>query len=380
MLITIIIFIIVLGVLVLVHEWGHFFAARRFGVHVEEFGFGFPPRLFSWRGRKKPDGTRFSLNLLPLGGFVKIKGETSDDAVAPDSFAHQKIWKRVLILSAGVIMNFVLAVLIFAIVYGVGVPRPLDEPGVIGAGARVRDQKLQVMEVLPKSPAAEAGFKAEDTVIDVGVVVRFSVGQGVTAVGRKKIVENLDGEKFKQYIRDHASEELSVHVKRDEKDLLIKVTPRILEGGTAPALGVALLPSGVVSYPWYLLPWAGVRETGYVTWQTLKAFGGIIQNVAQGRPIGAEISGPVGVAKITGVVARMGFIYLLQLIALLSVNLAIINILPFPALDGGRVLFAFIEKVRGRPVAAKVEKVVHMIGFILLLLLIALVTYRDIAR
>src|SRR3990167_8312272 len=156
MIIAVISFIIILALLVLVHEWGHFFAARKFGCKVEEFGFGFPPRIFGKRLKKYgPNGTLYSFNWIPLGGFVKIKGEQGESRDDSDSFAHKKPWQRALILGGGVLMNVVLAFVLLSIGFGVGVPQVIDET--VGSGAQIKDQKIVVVEVLPDSPAASAG-------------------------------------------------------------------------------------------------------------------------------------------------------------------------------------------------------------------------------
>ena len=352
---TIIIFVGVLSLLVFVHEFGHFIAARRAGVRVDEFGFGFPPRLF---GVKRGD-TIYSINWIPLGGFVQIKGEAGEDKNQPDSFAGKKIWVRSAIISAGVAMNFVLAAFLLSVGYGVGVPQVLDD---LSPSARVRDRAVQIVSILKGSPAEEAGIEAGDTVGQVN---------GEVLAGYQEVQER---------IRASEGRPVRLSIIRGNQTVERVATPRVLPETGKPGIGVGLVETGIVSYPWYLAPVKGVETTVFFAKEVFIAFGNLIRNLILERRVAIDISGPVGIAVLTGQVARLGFIYLLQFTALLSVNLAIINIFPFPALDGGRLLFLLIEKGRGRPVAARIEGLIHQVGFALLLTLVALVTYRDLAR
>lgn len=355
MIITILIFIAVLSLLVFVHEFGHFITAKRAGVRVDEFGFGFPPRLF---GVRRGD-TIYSINWIPVGGFVKIKGEGGEAAHDVDSFAGKKIWIRMIIIAAGVLMNFILAAFLLSVGYGIGVPQALDG---LPASARVRDRSIQITSVLPDSPASNAGFEIGDAIREV---------EGVA-------IDTYQG--FQREIRERVGAETRVAITRDGEKIEKLTTPVVLAATGNPGVGVGLIEIGIVSYPWYRAPVQGISETVFIAKEVLFAFGDLIRNLIVERKVAIDISGPVGIAVLTGQVARLGIIYLLQFTALLSVNLAIINVFPFPALDGGRILFLLIEKVRGRPVAAKVEGVIHQVGFALLLTLVLFVTYRDIVR
>ena len=355
MILTILTFTIVLSLLVFVHEAGHFLAARAFGITVEEFGFGFPPRAWGFsRG-----GTTYSVNWIPLGGFVRLKGEAGDSR-AKDSFAGQSLLRRLAVIAAGVVMNVLLATGLFSVGYGIGIPQEIGGP--LPYGAHVRDRELQIAEVLDGSPAERAAFLPRDQVIAVdGATVR-------------------SGEDFRARVAAAEDREISVTVRRGDVETALAVTPTLLAETGKPGIGVALFESGVVSFPWYLAPVAGVRATATYAIDILLAFGDLVRSLVTTGAPSVDVSGPVGIAVLTGKVARLGFIYLLQFTALLSLNLAIINILPIPALDGGRVLFLAIERARGRAVSARIETMVHQAGFAALLLLVAVVTFYDVMR
>lgn len=369
---TLIIFIIILGLLVFVHEFGHFIVARRHGVKAEEFGFGFPPRIIGiWRranGRwrfvfgnkevKDAPTTIYSINWLPFGGFVKIKGEAGECKSDPDSFASKSAWRRGTILLAGVAMNVLLTVVLLSIGFTSGIPVALDG---LESYARVRDKKIEIVDVLRESPAARAGIRAGDVVLSVNNTV-FPKAEA---------------------LRDYFSvnqEESEVLLRRDGGELRTKIMPEELSQLGKLGIGVYLLDTGIVSYPWYYAAWKGLAATGFLIREILFSFGQLIKNLVLTGKVAVDLSGPVGIAVLTGRVARLGFAYLLHFTALLSINLAILNVLPIPALDGGRFLFLLIEKVRGRPVSRKVENIIHNIGFILLILLVLIVTYRDLLR
>jgi regulator of sigma E protease len=355
MFLTIIVFVFILGLLVFVHELGHFVAARKNGVKVEEFGFGFPPRIF---GIKRGE-TIYSLNWIPLGGFVKIKGEGGENKEDEDSFVHKKIWRRAVILAAGVLMNFVLAAVILSIGFMVGLPQVVDgENGY----ARVRDAKVQIIQILEGTPAAEAGLLPGDAILEID--------------GQK--IENVDV--MQEYLGGKIDAPVKIIFLRDGEQFEKEIKPIFLTETGRGGIGVGLLKSGIVSYPWYLAIWKGVESTVFFTGEVVFAFYELIKNLIISQKVSVDLSGPVGIAVLTGQVARMGFVYLLQFTAMLSINLAVINFLPFPALDGGRILFLVIEKIRRRPVSQKIENLIHNIGFILLMLLVLLVTFRDVLK
>lgn len=376
---TVLIFIIVLSVLVFVHELGHFLTARKLGVKAEEFGFGFPPRAFGfyknkqgkWRfikGKKDPNnlaeedrpaGTVYSINWLPLGGFVRIKGENGEGKQEADSFAAKAVWKRALILSAGVIMNIILAIVLLSAGYMMGLPQSLDN---LKPSAKISEPQVFVMDVLPASPAEQAGLEAGDI---------------ITFVNEQKIVSN---EELQSIVASQVGQETSFTIKRDNNEKQFTIIPELLEETDKPAIGVSIYASGLVRYPFFTAIIEGFKLTFWLFWMIVLAFYGLLRDLFMGVSVSGQVAGPVGIATLTGQVATMGFTYLLQFTALLSLNLALINILPFPALDGGRLLFLLIEKFIGKPVRQSVEAWIHTIGFWLLILLIVVVTYKDIAR
>lgn len=384
MLLTIIIFVLVLSVLVFAHELGHFAVARFFKVKAEEFGFGFPPRAIGFyrniHGRwKKVIGNRdsdslnessdenlrpaakatiYSLNWLPLGGFVKIKGENGEGQEQADSFSSKKIWQRVAILAAGVIMNIILAWFLFSVGYMIGLPQSTDT---VGRNARVSEPQVMIAQVMPNSIAAKAGLKEGDSILQVA-------GQTVATEAA-----------LQEAIASRANQEINLLIKRNNQEQTVAVKPLSKDGGRA-TIGVAIFAAGLVRYPFFSAFWEGAKTTGWMLKEIVYAFGHLFAQIFQGHQVGDQFAGPVGIASITGQAARLGISYLLQFIALLSLNLAFINIIPFPALDGGRIFFLLIEKIKGKPVRREVETMIHNVGFILLIILIVFITYKDIIK
>lgn len=351
---TILIFIAVLAIIILIHEIGHFFTARRMGVGVEEFGIGFPPKLFSFKRK----GIIYSINLIPVGGFVKIKGEQGDHQSDEDSFIKKKVWKRSIILSAGVIMNVVLAFILFTVAFTIG------SPSIIGSessGAIVSGKNVQIIDVSDSSPAQLAGIELGDKVLKIG----------------ENDVKTIDD--FKEYVRPQVGQEISMTITRNEEEKDITVVPEADEKGGG-VVGVTLAEVGLVRYPFLQAVYEGAKSTVNLLWQIIAAFYNIIKDLFSAREVAIDIAGPVGIAVLTGQVARLGIVYLLQFTALLSLNLAIINILPIPALDGGRLLFLVIEKIRRKPINRKIEGMIHNVGFIVLMLVLVVVTVKDVSK
>lgn len=366
---TIFLFIAILAVLVLVHEFGHFLVAKRSGARVEEFGFGFPPRIL---GVKKGE-TLYSLNLFPIGGFVKIYGEDGLPAEAglqgearsdPRSFTSKSVATRAFIIGAGVAMNILLAAALFSVGHYIGLPQVLDEELV---PANVKNVQVHIADVAKDSPAEQAGIAAGDVVL--------SMRSGEAVLGEVKSIEEVQ-----RFTQEHLMEEIVLIIKHNgdilQKDIVPRASPPPGEG----AMGIAMLRTGTISYPFYLAPLKGIESTALLAAGTVKAFVGILADLFRTGELREDLAGPVGIAVLTAQVQKMGFIFLLQFIALISVNLAIINILPFPALDGGRLLFLAIEKIKGSPVNQRYEKMAHTIGFALLVFLMIVITFRDIGR
>ena len=370
--ITAIIFILVLSLLVFVHELGHFLTARRLGVKAEEFGFGFPPRLIGyykdsagkWRiikGNKEvtAPGTIYSINALPLGGFVRIKGENGENNDS-DSFAGKKIWRRALILVAGVVMNIVLAGVLFSIGFTVGLPASLDG-AVITKEMKVTDRQARVMTVSKESPAEVAGLKTGDSIISIS-------GQSVFKA------EDI------QNILKAPTSSVAIAYRRSGTDYQTSAQPIYNSDLGRSVLGVEITEIGTVRYPWYIAPWYGFKSAILMLAAIFVAFYQLVIGLFAGHGAGDAVGGPVKIAQMTGEAARFGFAYLINFVAMLSLNLAVINILPLPALDGGRLLFLLIEKIKGSPVKKEAEAIVHTVGFWLLIMLMVLITYKDIFR
>ncbi len=354
---TIILFIIVLSVLVFVHELGHFITAKRAGVRIEEFSIGFPPRLWSTtRGE-----TRYSIGAIPFGGWVKMYGEDESELNAPGSFGALSLGKRALVLAAGVLMNLLLAVVLMSVVAAIGQPSLITDEN----RAQARDAAVTVIGVAPDSPAQSAGIQPGDK------IQKISADDAATQTQE-------EGE-FVTFLQQHEGEEVQLDILRGDETVEITATLRESPGPDEGALGVALAPVGIIRAPLWLAPWEGIKNTVAMTAALGAALEQIGGNIGEGKGL-EGLSGPVGIATLTGDAARLGIVYFLQFTAFLSLNLAILNILPFPALDGGRLVFLLIEKVKGTPVTPKIEQWTHGLGFALLMLLIIWITFKDIAR
>ena len=351
---SLLIFLVILGIIVFVHELGHFIAAKRSGMRVDEFGFGFPPRIFGI----KRGGTIYSINLIPLGGFVKIKGENGEDASEGDSFGSKSIPRRIFVILAGVTMNIILAFVLFTFGFMVGMPQAIDVPP---SGAIVSEETVRVGGILPGSPADKAGLKSGD------IVERMN---GASVDGSESLRANIRG----------SEGDIEFKIKRDKVVQDVKVSPEVLKETNVRGIGVELIDVGTVRFPWYLAPIKGAHATVLMLWSIVVSFYTLLAGLIMGKGLSSDVSGPVGIAVITGEAAKIGFRYLIEFTALLSLNLAVVNAVPFPALDGGRFLFLIIETLRGRAVSRKIEGIAHQVGFTVLMLLIVAVTYRDLVR
>lgn len=359
--ITALIFIAVIGVLVVVHEFGHFIVAKKAGMKVEEFGLGFPPRLW---GLKKGE-TIYSINLIPFGGFVKIFGEDGEHRDAPRSFSSKPINSRLKVVLAGVTMNFFLAVFLLMVGNYVGIRVGIGDKA-DDVSARAEDKKIQIIRVIENSPAQEAGLKIFDE------VVGFEDIEG-------KIILVSTAQETRDYISSNAGNKIKIIIERDsetkvkEVDLLGK---DIGEG----LLGIVPARTGLLSYSWYESVWRGLSDAVFLTAQTAVGYYELFKTLLLRGQLLAEVSGPIGIASVTGQAAAVGFRFLLQFVALISVNLAILNVIPFPALDGGRALMLIVEKIKGSPVNQKIEAAINSVGFALLILLMVYATISDVGK
>lgn len=367
--ITFLIFIAVIGVLVLVHEWGHFIMARRSGMRVDEFGFGFPPRLF---GIKKGE-MLYSINWIPFGGFVKILGEDGDSRDNPRSFGAKPISARLKVIVAGVAMNFLFAVLLLILGNFFGLRIGLFDQEMID---KARDKKIQIIQIISGSPAEKAGLNILDEIVGFKESGEFFYSDPV-------VIRTSTIEEIQKFTKDHVGQTVTMVLRRGtaDDDLVDKqVEARSNPPPGEGSMGIAMALTGVVSYPWYEAIWRGGYDGIILAYHIIYSYGLLFKTLfADGKLIG-EVSGPVGIATITGQAARVGFSYLMQFVALISVNLAVLNIAPFPALDGGRAVFILIEKFRGKPADKRIESAVNSFGFALLLALMIYVTIKDITK
>lgn len=350
---TIVVFLVILGLLVLVHEAGHFITAKLFKVGVDEFAIGFPPRVASVTKK----GTAFSLNAIPIGGYVKIKGE-NDDNRDPDSFLSKSRPKRATILVAGVAMNVVFAYVLFAIGFTAGTPSVIDG---LPRDAVVTEKKLQIVSVSESTPAFDAGLRTEDQIIAVNDVS----------------VENVS--QFRSVVQPLAQTPIPLTYIRDGTQHTVSLTPVPNDSGQG-IIGVGLVDTGNVRYPFFAALREAGRMVGTIIAQIFVSFWSLIRNIFIQHPVPLDVAGPVGIAVLTGQVVKLGFLYIVQFTALLSLNLAVINVLPIPALDGGRLLFLGIESLRRKPISRKIESAIHSIGFAMLVGLIIYVTVKDVGR
>jgi len=367
---TLILFFIVLGVLIITHELGHFLAAKKAGIRVDEFGFGFPPRLW---GFKKGE-TTYSLNLIPFGGFVRIYGETLDENEVKNekdkgrSLVDKSRWVQAMVLAAGVFFNLVLAWLLISLNLSLGTPISLAD---VPESAKVEDVRLLVTNVLKDSPAEKAGLKAGDSLI------KLEEGGQALPVAEPESVSN--------FVSARSDKPIKVTYERREGEkietLETVVTPLKKEGAENALIGIGMDKVGIVSMQPLQAFWWGLKFTGYLTVATVKGFGALIQGlVTDGRSALSSVVGPVGLFNLVGDAGRMGLVYLINFVAVISINLAVINLLPFPALDGGRLLFLLIEGIRRKALSPMFANTMNLIGFALLMLLMIFVTFNDLAR
>ena len=410
----VILVIIGLSILILGHEAGHFFVAKLLGMKIEEFGFGFPPRIFGvhrgqnttenivaeeietesvavskggeivaakkvieeeiiigvpqkrwqfFRGkepksnkketlRQAQGNTVYSVNWLPFGGFVKIAGENDrvNEGVKklealPEKekrglFCFRPWWQRSLVILAGVTVNFLIGWFLISAVLMMGTPKA-----------------LVIAEVQPNSPASTVGVLSGDVV------------SGFT-----------DAQSFIQFTNQHRGEEITLSIMRSGKDLTFKVVPRILTKPGEGAIGVALAEAGEPKEGFFAALRDGFARSTKIAALVFVVFYNLIKNLFLHASLLQGVAGPVGIFAAAEQTSRIGFVYLMELIGLISINLAVVNLVPFPALDGGRFIMILIEKIKGRPIPRKAEALINNLGFAFLILLMILITVRDVGN
>jgi regulator of sigma E protease len=366
---TIAAFLAVLVVLVLVHEVGHFIVAKRAGITVQEFGIGFPPRIGSviWRG------TRYSINWIPLGGFVKMLGEDGDieaekmrerglseaaiDKAMAGAFNRKPVWVRLLVLLAGVAMNFILAGVLFAAAFSLPVPQ--------GRGP------LTITEVQVGSPAEDAGLQTGDIIVAADGRT-FDISRDLTA-----------------YVRSRAGSEVTLGIEREGELLSVDVVPRELtpemEARGLGPIGFTYEPARIVEVPSQVsgpieAVTTGFAEAGYLAWRIPGGLAEAVGGLLGLNPNAGTAVGPIGIAEETGKVLQAPLVSQLLFMGILSVNLAVLNVLPFPPLDGGRIAVVLIEWLRRRRLPAEREALIYLTGFMVLIVLVILISIQDVQR
>ncbi|MGD0523234.1 MAG: M50 family metallopeptidase [Candidatus Microgenomates bacterium] len=351
---SILIFLLVLSILVIVHELGHFLVAKKNGVWVEEFGLGIPPRIYG----KKIGETIYSINLFPFGGFCRMHGETSEDGISEPkkAFLNKGKLARVAIVMAGVVMNFILGIVAFGIVYSFsGIPR--------------ESKNVKLVDIASGSPAQVAGLL-------VGDVIKSADGETINSINQfVDLVEKNKGRKITLVT------EQSLPAGRQVKKIIL--TPRANPPSGEGPLGVVLSTTEIYYPPVWQRPFYGVyygsKDAFFWGKTVILGFVSLISQLFMGK-VPNDVSGPVGIFAVTTEATKYGLLSLINFVGILSINLAILNVIPFPALDGGRLLFIGIEGLIGRKVVPRIEATIHMVGMVILMLLILAITARDVER
>ncbi len=347
----VLIVIIGLSLLILGHEAGHFAVAKLFGLKVDEFGFGFPPRAFA----KKRGETEYSLNWLPFGGFVRIAGENGEFGLENESataattsittdknhlFFAQPAWKKSLVILAGVTVNFIIGWFLISAVLMVGVPKALI-----------------ISDVQPNSPAAQIGIQPGD------IVKNYTIAKDFTS-----------------FINEHRGQLINLEIKRGDQDLSLPVVPRVQTKPGEGAVGVILVEGGEDKRGVFAALGEGLRRAVLISGLTFQSLYELIKTLFFKGALLPGVVGPVGIFLVAAETGKIGLIYLVQLISLISLNLAVINLIPFPALDGGRFVMILVEKIKGSPISKKTEVAVNALGFLFLIFLMIVLTARDVGK
>ncbi|TSC62468.1 MAG: Uncharacterized protein G01um101448_687 [Parcubacteria group bacterium Gr01-1014_48] len=360
----ILIFIIILGGLILIHEFGHFIVAKRSGIRVDEFGIGFPPRLL--RLFKKGE-TEYTINAIPFGGFVKIFGENPTDETRTEgsdkkrSFIHKSKMTQMAVIAAGIVFNVLIGWLLLSIIFAIGFPASVD----LYPERTLENVGVTVLGVLESSPAARAGFKDGDVLKSIAVV-----GEGTRFPATS--VKNVQ-----EFISAH-NEPLSIEIVRNREVKTIEVTPADGVVKDKHAIGVSMDEIGFLRFPVHEALWQGARLTYEYIGQIAVGLFSLIHQAIMGTADFSQVSGPVGIVGIVDDVSALGFLYILRFAAIISINLGILNLLPFPALDGGRLFFLLIEALCRKPLPPRFVIMANTVGFVLLIILMVAVTWKDI--
>jgi len=334
---TLIIAIIFLAVLIIGHEFGHFIIAKLFKLRVEEFGFGFPPKIF----KKKVGETIYSFNAIPFGGFVKIYGENSNEEVADKNRSFQGLpaFKKSLVVVAGAVMNLLIGWLAISAVFMIGV-----QPSIF------------IGQVTSGGPAEAVGLREGD-----------------------KLTDFKNASEFISFVEANRGKEIELNVVKGSESLVLKMVPRVNPPAGEGPLGVSLIDGGIPKHNFLGALYEGGKTSIKILGLIFMSLFGLIASLFSGEwGTAAGVTGPVGIFNFLDTAGKLGIVYLLQILGLISLNLAALNVIPFPALDGGRLFFIFYEKLSGGRLNHRFEAITHAVGFVVLILLMAIVTIKDI--
>jgi regulator of sigma E protease len=360
---TVILFLLILAVLIFVHELGHFVSAKLFGIRVDEFAIGFPPKVFGW----KMGETQYSLNTIPLGGYVKIFGEDPDDESmnGPDSkrsFVNASKWKQIVLLLSGIFMNIVFAWLLISISFNFGLLTSVEDQ----YKDKVENVSVIILSVLKDSPSDKVGLKQGDSILEIDSGTTKIISPTVTEV---------------QNIIAESKDNINIEYKRGSATGTVNIIAKdgVVEG--KKAIGISMTLVGTVKFDFFQSFYEGAKLTAIETLNIGKGIYVFVIGAFSGRSdLLSQVTGPIGIEGMVGQARSMGVSYLLGFIAMISINLAMINLVPFPALDGGRVFFVLIEVIIRRRIKPVIVNWFNTIGFGLLIALMLFITYKDILR
>lgn len=361
MLLSVIIFIIILGVLIFVHELGHFLIAKKSGIRVDEFALGFPPRLFSFHRK----GTDYSLNWIPFGGYVKIFGENPDeesmDKNAQDSFIHKSKGIQASVLFGGVLFNIIFAWILMSVSFMSGFPAVVTEENI----DQLSDFNVVVTSVAKDSPAHRVGLEMGDAL--------------QTLLVGDQVIEPQSIDEVQSFIAQHADNNITITYLRSEEQKQVVLEPihGILEG--KQAIGISMSMIGRMQLGFFPAIAEGFVTTGQMLKEVVVGLWTLITQSIEGETkLSENVAGPIGIVGLVDDATNFGFVYLLGFTAFISLNLAVLNLVPFPALDGGRLFFLLIEVIVRRPLNPKILNIINGFGFLVLMILMLLITFNDI--
>lgn len=361
---SIIIFILIVCILILVHEFGHFIVAKKFGIRVDEFGIGFPPRAVKLF---KKGETEYTLNWIPFGGFVKIFGENpveNEDGVDSErNFSRKPRLVQAAVLFAGVFFNLLFAWALLSIGFMVGLPTTVSSVPAESLSGNIPE--LTITSVTEGSPADLAGLLPGDVILAVGS-------------GNNQIAKDLDGQTVMDVISMSSEDKpLELTYIRNDIEKEVEIVPST-ESSDRPIIGVTMDSIVEVKFSFFKSIWQGAKTTVFMFWETAKSLGNLLVDSVRGRADLSTIAGPIGIAGIAGDAYDFGWVYLLFFVSLISINLAVINLIPFPALDGGRLFIILVEAITRRKIKPNIFALINTVGFILLILLMVVITFNDI--